>query len=342
MPNTYGYSGPAMAVGAMSSALGDFFKKQLETEQQIPQLQQTMANIGQMQRQQQVQEAMLPGQLQQMKQGIQKGALELGHLPEQYQMEKGRFGFESEAAQRQREQYERAKSFQWPYEAFQRERHMQAMQELQDRTATGKPPMTPQEMNQWIVKWGDVLGEHPLAKHYHMYDPALQAQREAHARYFDFLSKGGNVNKPMTPAQSQTALANARRQAEATTQAKLKEFGLFNPAQLGNLAERSDAYEWMVDNEHRRILTERGLPTTNLGPQRPMPSKLKQLMTQPEEGSGIFGTISGLWNRMFGGQSQQQQKQPMFSPQPQPTPVPEDAPTSQVPSEMLWKIEEEK
>lgn len=332
-----------MAVGAISSALGDFFKKQLEVEQQIPQLQQTMENVGQMRRRGLQEELMAPGQIQQLKQGLRKGELELEQAPEIFAMQKGRYGMEQAQAGREAERFGREKTVAWPAQDIATARKTAGMQELAGMLEqAGGRPLPAETLNQWIVKYGDVLGEHPLAKRYHAYDPATEALKQAQAKYYQYLASGAKEKAAggLKENQVQTALANARKQAELTVQAKLKEIGMFRPEQLGNLAERTAAYDWMVENEYRKLLAERRLPV-NLPPMGAMPPKLKELMTVPEPSRGVFGVIGDLWNNLFGGEQPKQQQKGGSSPLGafEPTPVPESPQES---DDGTWKIEVEK
>lgn len=312
----YGYSGPALAVGALSSAVGDYFKKQLETEMALPQLQQTMEALNQMKLAGLQRQAMAPMQMAQAQQGLESGRQHLAFLPEQQAAER-------ERAREQKAQFGRLENIQWPYEQSIMQRRSQAMQDLQQRMARNNgQPLHPMELNQWVAQWGDALQGHPLAQHFKQYDPELGAQRQARAardtaiaNWYDKGRPGMGNQGQMTATGVQNALTAAHRQAEAAVGARLNEFKGIPNAQLGDFGERQQIYDWMVDNEYRKNLQSRGLGEhlRYLPEQSPMPKKLTEIMNLQvpgQEGPGIFDRIGRAWNWMTGSPSPQQPGQP--------------------------------
>jgi hypothetical protein len=331
----YGYSGPALAVGALSSAVGDYFKKQLESEMALPQLQQTMEALNQMKLAGLQRQAMMPMQLAGMQQGLQKGQQQLAFLPEQQALQRAQ-------GEREAEQFGHLKNVQWPYEANIMARKQAAMQDLQKRIqANGGQPLQPKDMNSWIMEWGDALAGTPMAQHYKPWDPALEAQRLANARRYaswaDWLDKGrpgmGGNAQNAADRNFQSAITAARRQAESNVSMRLNEFKGVPNAELGNFQDRQDAIDWMIDNEYRNILQQRGLTQgmNFLPPQKPMPPKLRDLMNQnsPATEGGTTGVLGGISN--IAGRAYNWLMNPTEKPQPQQAPTGPKPPAFNVP-----------
>jgi len=101
MPTFPPYVPPWAATAAgVSQGVGDVYRTAKETQAQLPEQQLRMAQVGQTNLDTLMKTAQFPWQAARQQQELQRGALELEHLPEQYGMERGRFGIEEAAAGR--------------------------------------------------------------------------------------------------------------------------------------------------------------------------------------------------------------------------------------------------